>query len=160
MKKLYLIISSFLYLLLTSVGSYLNTPEITKELFNNNTAILIGMGIISNAFIFFLDIIIINFIGRIIFKIVTKKTLEGKESIALTFNLLIPILLTHAIIVFLIYSLNFKSTAILALFLNPLIYYIQFKELKGIKGFGKKIIVLLPYICFIILDIVNLLFAL
>lgn len=155
MKKLYVIISIIIYIALTSITSYSVMPEITRELFNNNSIILFVIGLIFNVIILLADIFVMNFVEKIVYKIVTKKTLQSKESRTLTVELLTPILITHAVLVLLTNVINIKSILLALFFLNPLIYYLQFKALEEIKNIAGKLILIIPFICFIILDLVS-----
>ena len=130
-------------------------PDITKELFNHNQIILRGIGIVFNACILLLNILIMSFIEKIVYKLVTKKTLTNNECKLKTFELFIPVVFTHAILIFLVNILNIDSVLLSLLFLNPLIYYLQFRSLKEIDGIIKKIVLILPFICYSILDIIS-----
>lgn len=153
MKKIYRWILAIIYVVLIGIISYFNVPELTKNLLNGNDFIIIVMNIFSSALIFALTIWVISFIYRVVYKIVTKVTLDAKESRIQTLTILLPLLYTRAIALFLIYVVEIKSILIILLFLNPYIYIFQFKQIKSeVKN---KFIVLLPFIIYEIIDIIT-----
>ena len=153
MKKIYRWILAAIYVVLIGIISYFNVPELTKNLLNGNDFIIIVMNIFSSALIFVLTIWVISFIYRVVYKIVTKVTLDAKESRIQTLTILLPLLYTRVIVLFLIYIVEIKSILIILPFLNPYIYIFQFKQIKSeVKN---KFIILLPFIIYEIIDIIT-----
>lgn len=153
MKKIYRWIIAAIYVVLIGIISYFNVPELTKNLLNGNDFIIIVMNIFSSALIFVLTIWVISFIYRVVYKIVTKVTLDAKESRIQTLTILLPLLYTRVIVLFLIYIVEIKSNLIILPFLNPYIYIFQFKQIKSeVKN---KFIILLPFIIYEIIDIIT-----
>lgn len=155
MKKAYKILLSLVYIILLGVASFVNAPEMTKEIFNNNQALILIIDILINAFIFILNIVIMGFIYRIVYKVSTKVTIDSKDSKDTALMILMPLLYTRLVIFTVDYILGFKSIFLLLLFINPLIYIFQLKQIKNVEDIKKKIILLIPFIIYEVIDIIG-----
>ncbi|SFU55077.1 hypothetical protein SAMN04487886_105418 [Clostridium sp. DSM 8431] len=155
MKKECKILLSLIYIILLSVVSFFNASEIIKEILNNNQILIFILDILINTFIFILNIVIMGFIYRVVYKILTKNTLDSRESKDTALMLLMPLLYTRLLIFCTVYILGFKSIFLLLLFINPFIYIYQLKQIKNIEQVKKKMIVILPFVMYEIVDIIG-----
>ena len=155
MKKKFVWICSLLYILIMAMVSYYSMSERIVQVFNNNTLLLFSIEILFNAFILFINVVLMSFFFRIVYKLATKITLESNECRKLTFKLLVPILFTHTLLLVLMVILAVKSIFILIFFLNPLIYWYEIKVLKEFGNTKQKIIFIIPFIIYIILDVIS-----
>lgn len=154
MKKKFVWIFSLLYVLIMGMVSYYSMKESIVEIFKDNKVVLILIGILYNSLALFLNVVIMSFIFRVVYKLVTKITLKSNECKELTFKLLLPILYTHALVFVLMVIFGVKSIFMLIFFLNPLIYWYEIKVLKEFGNEKQKIIMIIPFILYIILDII------
>ena len=153
MRKMYRFILGLIYIIVMSGVSYHSMPELTKEIFNNNTILLIAMRVLFNFLILIINIIIMSYIFRVCYKIFTKKTLTIKHSRTITFNMLLPLLYSHMLLLILISIIGLKSKLLIFLLINPLIYFFQINQLKENFKLKTKIFILIPFIIYSILDI-------
>lgn len=155
MKKIFIWIFSILYIVIMGYVSFYSMPELTIELFNNNKVLLLLIGIIFNTCMLLINIVVMGFIFRIIYKLSTKVTLESKENNGLTYKLLIPIFFTHMLVLVLIKIFSINTPLILLLFLNPLIFVIEYKIIDSSVSGKKKIVCIIPFAIYAIIDMVN-----
>ena len=154
MRRRNVILNSIVYIIVMSVITYNILGNIAKELTSNNF-IIITLSICYNVVLLYINIVVITYIFRVLYKIVTKITLEIKAAKAMTFKLMLPLFYSHALVLSLQLILKTDNNLYTLLLFNPLIYIFQFKQFKNIDKLPKKIILLIPFIIYAVLDIVS-----